>query len=117
CVVSVEGDYYGQLQAVRPKRTITYHDYMIIDQAAMVAALRISKSTAVHEVTKRFADDALRALLTGTNRQVHDVLAHPMPLDWNLERTLHVMCGYVPDVVDTRTRRRVTALWNDVVHG
>jgi len=115
--VSAQDDSSGHLLAVRPNGSFTSHDHMIIDQAAMVAALRISKSTAVHEVTKRFADDALRALLTGTNRQVHDVLAHPMPLDWNLERTLHVMCGYVPDVVDTRTRRRVTALWNDVVRG
>src|SRR5690625_3245249 len=115
--VSAQDDSSGHLLAVRPNGSFTSHDHMIIDQAAMVAALWISKSTAVHEVTKRFADDALRALLTGTNRQLHDVLTHHMPLDWYLERTQHGMCCYVPDVVDTRTRRRVTALWNDVVRG
>src|SRR5699024_8387560 len=105
----------GHLLAIRPDGSFTSHDHMIMDQAAMVAALRISKSTAVHEVTKRFADDALRALLTGTDRQVQDLLAHPVPLDWNLERTLHVMCRYVSDEIDTGTGRRIAAVWNDVV--
>lgn len=107
----------GHLLAIRPDSSFTSHDHMIIDQAAMVAALRISKSTAVHEVTKRFADDALRTLLTGTDRQVHELLAHPIPLDWNLDQTLHVMCGYVPEDVDTGARRRIIALWNETVCG
>jgi PucR family transcriptional regulator, purine catabolism regulatory protein len=66
---------------------------MMIQQAAMVAALDISRDMAVSEVTRRFEASAIHGLLTGSEREITEVADRSGDFEWNLQRPLVVLVG------------------------
>jgi len=66
---------------------------MLIQQAAMVAALDIARDVAVSEVTRRFESSAIHGLLTGTPREIEEIAVRSDDFAWNLSRPLVVLVG------------------------
>ena len=78
---------------------------MLIQQAAMVAALDIARDVAVSEVTRRFEASAIHGLLTGTPREIEEIAVRSGDFAWNLGRPLVVLVGRRvrnPEEHDTR---------------
>lgn len=110
-----EGSTQGHLLAVREYDAFDEHERLVVEQAAMVAALSVSKTRAVHSVTRRFATNALQSLLTGPSDQVDDLVASTTAFGWELRRPARVLAARLPDLVDAAARERVTAEWESVV--
>jgi PucR family transcriptional regulator, purine catabolism regulatory protein len=78
---------------------------MLIQQAAMVAALDIARDMAVSEVTRRFEASAIHGLLTGTPTEIEEVASRSDDFGWNLSRPVVVLVGRrmrTPQDADTR---------------
>ena len=68
-----------------------------VEQAALVAALEITRDLAVLAVEQQFASNALHDLVTGTAANMDQALERAVRFGWNLERPLTVLvardCG------------------------
>ena len=68
-----------------------------VEQAALVAALEITRDLAVLAVEQQFASNALHDLVTGTTADMDDALARAVRFGWDLQRPLTVLvargCG------------------------
>lgn len=101
----------GHLLAIRRSGTFDEHEQMMVEQAAMVAALNISKTVAVHDVTRRFAANALQSLLTGPTDQLDDLVTSATAFGWDLRRRSRVLTGLLPEVVDPALRESACNEW------
>ena len=70
---------------------------LAVEQAALVAALQITRDLAVLAVEQQFASNALHDLVTGTAADVDQALARAVRFGWDLQRPLAVLvarqCG------------------------
>lgn len=70
---------------------------LAVEQAALVAALEITRDLAVLAVEQQFASNALHDLVTGTAADMDHALARAVRFGWNLQRPLAVLvarqCG------------------------
>jgi purine catabolism regulator len=70
---------------------------LAVEQAALVAALQITRDLAVLAVEQQFASNALHDLVTGTAADLDQVLARAVRFGWDLQRPLAVLvarpCG------------------------
>jgi purine catabolism regulator len=70
---------------------------LAVEQAALVAALEITRDLAVLAVEQQFASNALHDLVTGTTADMDDALARAVRFGWDLQRPLTVLvargCG------------------------
>ncbi len=68
-----------------------------VEQAALVAALQITRDLAVLAVEQQFASNALHDLVTGTAADMDQALARAVRFGWDLQRPLAVLvarqCG------------------------
>lgn len=105
----------GSLIVVRPNSSFDQHEQMMIDQAAMVAALNISRTVAIHGVTRRFASNALHSLLVGPRSEVDDVVARSASFGWELDRRTRVMVALSNEPTDPRAREEMLFEWESMV--
>lgn len=72
-----------------------------VEQAALVAALEITRDLAVLAVEQQFASNALHDLVTGTAGNMEQALERAVRFGWDLRRPLTVLvarqCGAGPD--------------------
>ena len=70
---------------------------LAVEQAALVAALQITRDLAVLAVEQQFASNALHDLVTGTAADMDQALARAVRFGWDLQRPLAVLvarqCG------------------------
>jgi purine catabolism regulator len=96
-----------------------------VEQAALVAALEITRDLAVLAVEQQFASNALHDLVTGTAANLDQVLDRAVRFGWDLQRPLTVLvardCG--DDTVRPQEGRpqeaaalRAVELWTRAVH-
>jgi PucR family transcriptional regulator, purine catabolism regulatory protein len=95
-----------------------------VEQAALVAALEITRDLAVLAVEQQFASNALHDLVTGTAANMDQALERAVRFGWDLQRPLTVLvardCG--DDVVRLEGRAqeaaalRAAELWTRAVH-
>ncbi|MCI0685934.1 MAG: PucR family transcriptional regulator ligand-binding domain-containing protein [Sporichthyaceae bacterium] len=82
---------HGRIVAVPGDRELTSQDVQILERAATVAALVITKQLAVAAVEGRYQGDFLRDILSGRGGPGESVLAHAVSLGWDIDRSLAVL--------------------------
>jgi purine catabolism regulator len=88
---------YGFVLAVGGAQGLPGVAGLAVEQAALVAALEITRDLAVLAVEQQFASNALHDLVTGTAADMDHALARAVRFGWNLTRPLAVLvarqCG------------------------
>lgn len=108
-----------------PGRLVVVHDgsawdaqaQMMLEQAAMVAALCLSKSSAVVGVNRRFRTNALHGLLLGRRSEVAEVVSNAAGFGWDLERPVRVVVARPDRQLPLGVRDTALALWESLVTG
>jgi purine catabolism regulator len=103
---------------------ITESDVHLLERAATVAALAVTKGLAVAAVESKYRADFLRDLLTGRIDDLPGAIAHARSLGWHIDRPLAVVVaeldpGQVPAAVSGLELRpvqeRFAAAWQTVM--
>lgn len=95
---------HGLLAAFVMDRTLTADDVHLLERAATVAALAITKEQAVSAVEGKYRAEFLRDALSGRAGSPADAVAHAVALGWDVDRRLVVVVAET-DEDDTQTTR------------
>jgi purine catabolism regulator len=92
-VVRVEGGRidHGRLVLFHSDRVLTDADVTVLERAATVAAISLTKEIAITAVESKYRGDFLRDVLAGRAGSAEDVAAHARTLGWDLSRRLAVV--------------------------
>jgi purine catabolism regulator len=92
-VVTVTGGRidHGRLVLFHPERVLSAEDLAVLERAADVAAICLTKQLAVTAVESKYRGDFLRDVLSGQAGEGDDVVAHARSLGWELDRPLVVV--------------------------
>jgi purine catabolism regulator len=82
---------HGRLVAFSAERELTGDDVHILERAATVAALAITKAQAVSAVESKYQADFLRDVLAGRAGASAQVVAHAHSLGWDIGRPMVVV--------------------------
>ena len=82
---------HGRLVAFSAERELTGDDIHILERAATVAALAITKAHAVSAVESKYQADFLRDALAGRAGNAEHVIAHAHSLGWDIGRPMVVV--------------------------
>lgn len=82
---------HGRLVAFSAGRELTGDDVHILERAATVAALAITKAQAVSAVESKYQADFLRDALAGRAGKAEHVVAHAHALGWDIGRRMVVV--------------------------
>jgi purine catabolism regulator len=114
---------YGFVLAVGGSQGLPAVAGLAVEQAALVAALEITRDLAVLAVEQQFASNALHDLVTGAAADMEHALARTVRFGWDLQRPLAVLvarhCG--TDHMDEPARLqepaalRAVELWTSAV--
>lgn len=97
--ISANGIDHGRLVLFCPGRTLASEDLYLVEQAATVCALVVSRELAVSAVEERHRANFVRDLLRGRGGDPEQVIVHAQMFGWNLDRPI-VVVAVEPDVVD-----------------
>jgi purine catabolism regulator len=97
---------------------------LAVEQAALVAALEITRDLAVLAVEQQFASNALHDLVTGTATDLDHALARAVRFGWDLRRPLAVLVarrcdtegGDEPPRQQEASALRAAELWTLAIH-
>ncbi|HET7398950.1 MAG TPA: helix-turn-helix domain-containing protein [Intrasporangium sp.] len=95
---------HGVLFASCSTRPLTRDDVRLLERAATVAALAITKEQAVSAVESKYRAEFLRDALVGRAGHADEAIAHASSLGWDIRRPLAVVVA-VTDEDDERTTR------------
>ncbi|MCT9929430.1 PucR family transcriptional regulator ligand-binding domain-containing protein [Planotetraspora sp. A-T 1434] len=108
------GHHHGRIVAYSAAGTLTPSDIGILERAATVAALVITKQEAVNAVESKYRADFLRDVLTG--RGGGRVAERAKAFGWDLERPVSVLVAEIdPDAEERSTHDRLLAAWQAAV--
>jgi purine catabolism regulator len=100
-----------------PRHTMRDTEVSILERAATVAALVITKQQAVAAVESKYRADFLRDVLGGTAGDNDRVVAHCAGFGWNLDRPMAVVVAALdlegPD--DKLAQERLSSAWTSAV--
>ena len=82
---------HGRLVVVAADRVFTPDDLTVLERAAEVAAICLTKEVAVTAVESKYRGDFLRDVLSGRAGHPVDVRTHARSLGWELERPMVVV--------------------------
>jgi purine catabolism regulator len=82
---------HGRLVAFHPQRLLGAGDVHVLERAATVAALAVTKELAVTAVENKYRGDFLRDVLVGRAGERDDVVAHCQALGWSVLRRMVVV--------------------------
>lgn len=94
----------GRLVAFAGGRVMVEQDVTTLEQAAMVAALAITRAQAVSAVEGKYRAEFLRDALAGRAGRQVEALAHARSLGWDIDRPMVVVVA-VTDEDDQQTAR------------
>ncbi len=95
---------HGVLIAFCSQRDLTADDVRLLERAATVAALAITKDQAVSAVESKYRAEFLRDALAGRAGSPADAVAHAASLGWHIDRPMVVVVAET-DEDDDRTSR------------
>jgi purine catabolism regulator len=121
-VVAGRADH-GRIVVFAPDSSLDHHDLPVVERAATVAALAVTKQLAVRAVESKYQGDFLRDVLTG---QVGPELAvtHAASLGWEIDRPVVVVVAELDpapgeplsaSLVARPAVERFAAAWQSVV--
>ena len=123
--VVAAGLEHGRLAVISPSRPLDESDIHILERAAAVAALVITKQLAVSAVESKYQGDFLRDLLDGRAGDPDRAIAHSASLGWDIDRPLVVLVAEpdptvnsdLPELRNVRPiHEQFAAVWRSVVH-
>lgn len=94
---------HGRIVAYSPSGTLRETDVGILERAATVAALVITKQQAVAAVESKYRADFLRDILAGRAGDDDRVIAHCAGFGWDLDRPVAVLVAELDGVAAGRT--------------
>ncbi|GAA5022706.1 PucR family transcriptional regulator [Terrabacter aeriphilus] len=95
---------HGLLIAFCSQRRLTTDDVRLLERAATVAALAITKDSAVSAVESKYRAEFLRDALAGRAGTPVDAVAHARSLGWDIDRPLVVVVAETDEDDDRSTR-------------
>ena len=95
---------HGLLGAFSPERPLTPADVHMLERAATVAALAITKEQAVAAVEGKYRAEFLRDALAGRAGEPADAVSHAASLGWDLARPVVVVVAETDENDDETTR-------------
>jgi purine catabolism regulator len=103
---------HGLLGAFSPQRPLTAADVHLLERAATVAALAITKEQAVSAVESKYRAEFLRDALAGRAGSPEEAIAHAQSLGWDIERPMVVVVAETDedDAQTTRSAEEVRSL-------
>ncbi|MFF3668964.1 PucR family transcriptional regulator [Microtetraspora malaysiensis] len=108
------GHHHGRIVAFSDSGTLTPSDVGILERAATVAALVVTKQEAVTAVESKYRADFLRDVLIG--RGGTRVAERARAFGWDLERRVSVLVAEIdPDTEERSTQDRMLAAWQSAV--
>ncbi|WP_214107096.1 PucR family transcriptional regulator [Acrocarpospora catenulata] len=108
------GHHHGRIAAFSQAGTLRESDIRILERAATVAALVVTKQEAVTAVESKYRADFLRDVLTG--RGGGRVAERAKAFGWDLERPVCVLVAELDPESDERTAQdRLLAAWQGAV--
>ncbi|MDA0633876.1 PucR family transcriptional regulator ligand-binding domain-containing protein [Nonomuraea sp. MCN248] len=106
------GHHHGRIVAYSPAGSICDSDVGILERAATVAALAVTRQEAVHAVESKYRADFLRDVLTGRAGSIERVAARGRAFGWDLERPVTVLVAELDPDGDERTAQdRLVTSW------
>ena len=103
---------HGLLSAFVVDRALTADDVHLLERAATVAALAITKAQAVSAVEGKYRAEFLRDALSGRAGTPAEAVSHAAALGWNIDRRLVVVVAETDedDAHTTRSPQEVSSL-------
>ncbi|HEX6917758.1 MAG TPA: helix-turn-helix domain-containing protein, partial [Phycicoccus sp.] len=103
---------HGLLGAFSPERPLTPADVHMLERAATVAALAITKQQAVAAVEGKYRAEFLRDALAGRAGEPADAVSHAASLGWDIARPMVVVVAETDenDAESTRSPEEVRSL-------
>ncbi len=95
---------HGLLGAFSPERPLTAADVHLLERAATVAALAITKEQAVAAVEGKYRAEFLRDALAGRAGEPADAVSHAASLGWDLSRPMVVVVAETDENDEETTR-------------
>ncbi|MBF8187569.1 PucR family transcriptional regulator ligand-binding domain-containing protein [Nonomuraea sp. K274] len=106
------GHHHGRIVAYSPSGTIRDSDVGILERAATVAALVVTRQEAVNAVESKYRADFLRDVLTGRAGAAERVTARARAFGWDLSRRVTVLVAELdPDGDERSAQDRLVACW------
>ncbi|MEQ4719911.1 PucR family transcriptional regulator ligand-binding domain-containing protein [Nonomuraea sp. B19D2] len=106
------GHHHGRIVAYSPSGTIRDSDVGILERAATVAALVVTRQEAVNAVESKYRADFLRDVLTGRAGTAERVTARARAFGWDLSRPVTVLVAELdPDGDERSAQDRLVACW------
>ncbi|GAA2359706.1 PucR family transcriptional regulator [Nonomuraea africana] len=110
------GHHHGRIVAYSPTGVIRDSDIGILERAATVAALVITRQDAVNAVESKYRADFLRDVLTGRAGSGERVANRSRAFGWDLERPVTVLVAELDPEGDERTAQdRLVTSWTAAV--
>ncbi len=108
------GHHHGRIVAFSSAGTLTPSDIGILERAATVVALVVTKQEAVTAVESKYRADFLRDVLTG--RGGTRIAERARSFGWELERPVSVLVAEIdPDADERSAQDRMLAAWQSSV--
>ena len=95
---------HGLLGAFSPDRPLTAADVHLLERAATVAALAITKEQAVAAVEGKYRAEFLRDALAGRAGEPADAISHAASLGWDIARPMVVVVAETDENDEETTR-------------
>lgn len=106
------GHHHGRIVAHSPSGAIRDSDIGILERAATVAALVITRQEAVNAVESKYRADFLRDVLTGRAGSAERVTTRARAFGWDLERPMTVCVAELdPDGDERIAQDRLVVSW------
>ena len=103
--------HHGYVVAVEADRPLGEFSVVAVEQAAIVAALEVTRDLAVGAVERRFASNALFELITGSDFESGEYATLGAGFGWDLERDIVVLVGRREGTTDeSRVTKRQSRL-------
>ncbi|MGP3956548.1 PucR family transcriptional regulator [Nonomuraea sp. 3N208] len=110
------GHHHGRIVAYSPSGAIRDGDVGILERAATVAALVVTRQEAVNAVESKYRADFLRDVLTGRAGTIERVTARAKAFGWDLARPATVLVAELdPDGDERSAQDRLVSCWTAAI--
>lgn len=105
--------HHGFVIAVEADRPFGQFSMVAVEQAAIVAALEVTRDLAVGAVERRFSSNALFELITGSEFEPREYSTLGSGFGWDLERNIVVLVARREGTAESRLSKRQSRLADD----
>jgi purine catabolism regulator len=116
---------HGFVLTAETRRAFGALTQLAVEQAAVVAALDVTRELAVNAVERHFSSNALYELMTGAEPEIADAATRGFGFGWDLDREVVVLVGSKDPASNQATdaaanrleNERALEFWMSAVHG